>query len=105
MSVHPIPDGEIVQVQPEVLSDEQVTILNAARTVLMEIGDASSRAGWRAPVHVTFDEHGRLLPTSQDYGRIQALADVAEHGIFQLLNWANAHHVRRLTDRQIHNHD
>jgi rubrerythrin len=82
----------------EILSDDDVALLNEARTLLKALGTRASRASWDAP-----SRPDGAVATGADYGRVHALADSAEDAIFTVLNWTNSHHVRSLNEQQLHN--
>jgi hypothetical protein len=68
------------------ITAEQVATLNAARTALGTIADTA---------HLDND--------SQASGMIFAMASVAEHDLFQLLNWYDSYAHGGLSKAQIHN--
>ena len=82
----------------EILTDAEVSVLNAARTILGALRRRADSAAWGAPSRADLAQ-----PTAQDFGRVSGLAEVAEWDIFQVLNTVGSHSVRRLTEAQIHN--
>lgn len=69
----------------EVISDDEIDTLNAARSILADIG---RRTG---------------------YDRIAGILDVAattaEHDVFMFLNYLNSHGGREMTYAQMHNQE
>lgn len=80
------------------LTDGQVAILNAARTILDRLETEAATAGWAAT-----REHDDT-PYGHDYGRLAQAASAASTALFMVLNVTNAHRIRRLSDAQLHNH-
>ena len=68
------------------ITPAQIRTINAARTALGEIAKAN---------HMNFD--------TQASGMIYALADTADAGLFQLLNWYDSYTPAQLTEAQLHN--
>lgn len=82
------------------LTDEDIEILNAARTVLDTARKNTQDAAWIA-MRSKLDDYSK--PNAADYGRMMEAVETAEHAIFKVLNIINSHNLRQLTDEQIHN--
>ncbi len=75
------------------ISDEQIALLNAARTLLSDIGKQAQEAG--------YDVDRKL--DSISFGRLAESAASAEWSVFQVLNAISAHRLAPLTEDQLHN--
>lgn len=82
----------------DILTDEQVDLLNQARTLLKEYAARCGNQSYSVPSGYNGGD-----ANVSDYARVEVLAIVAEDAIFTLLNWTNSHRVRPLTNEQLHN--
>jgi len=77
-----------------IMDDDDINAINAARRTLQAISKRCVQNFHNAPTSGT--------GCAQDYGRIDGLADSAEHALFQVLNWTRAARVGEITDEQMH---
>lgn len=83
----------------ECVTDAQIEILNQARDALKEIADACIHASWDAETRPSPE-----AASVADYGRVAGIARVAADLLFDLLNTARSHRVRRdISDDVLHN--
>lgn len=80
------------------LTDAEIATLNRARKLLSRYANDCSMAAWDVPSGYVADG-----PNAADYGKVSALASVAEDMIFTVFNWSDSHHVREMTGDQLHN--
>jgi len=83
------------------LTDADVKLLNDARALLTQYAEWCANQSWQAP-----SGPGSLSlhdASAADYGRLHALAGVAEDSIFAVLNWTNSYGLRKLSKPQLHN--
>lgn len=66
-----------------ILTDDEIALLNAARTILAVAKDR--------------------CPRTCSGGKVSAAMTFAEEGIFQSLNWAHSYGRLEMTDVQLHN--
>ena len=78
------------------LSDEEVSILNAARRLLQNVSREATNLGWKA------ESRGGARPVAASFGRVSQAAETAEDAIFNVLNVASSTSVRPLDENQLH---
>lgn len=81
----------------EYLTDIDVALLNAARTILVEAAERASRDSYMV------DGVSRL--DAMNLGSFRARCEDAEHAIFKALNIARNHLGAPLSDAQLHNRE
>lgn len=89
------PRGGLWRFEPDepVMSRAEIDTINAARRALEAIDERARALAWDAPSSVQF-----RAPRAQDFGRLSALAAVAEEALFDVLNTGKMHELVDLAD-------
>lgn len=74
------------------ITDEEIAVINATRTVLKEIDGRATKAAWNLNGFVACS-----------LGRLAELADQTENSLFQVLNIGHNYTHVPMTEEQIHN--
>lgn len=77
----------------------EIEAINAARRALEAIDARARELAWDAPSTVSAG-----APRAQDFGRLSALADVAEEALFDVLNTCKVHELVELADADMYLH-
>ena len=79
------------------ITSDECELLNDARKLLTELTERADRAAWDSQ-----KDGPRMSRAPDDYGRVAALCEHAEHDIFNVLNNINAHLAAGLTELELH---
>jgi hypothetical protein len=88
--------------QDEIISDDEVMILNAARTLAAELVKRARKLSYDDRVEER--SVGSDTPSAFDFGMLVSHYEDIDAAVFQALNVTRCYGKVNLTDAQVHNH-
>lgn len=92
------PDPEA---EPDFFSDEQIEVLNEARTILKQLAETANELAWKSE-RLTTQQRGYTAARPSDYGRVIEACRRTEDALFEALNTAHCY-LRLMTADQVQN--